>query len=184
MAVVADAEIDSPAGVVPGAPERVHPQRAHYGIHGMHAVRPVGTVVNRPVRMRPVRLVRAGDRRRPGHVITVPARRVPSVACVPRSTGASLGWLILTAGLVTLAVFGIGWLTSSGSTSSVPVPSATTVVTIHSGETLWGVATDEAPSSAPQDVVDRILQLNDISDATLYPGERLVVPVDTAAASH
>jgi hypothetical protein len=127
--------------------------------------------------MRPVRLVRAGDRRRPGHVVTVPARRARSVACVPRSRGASLGWLVLTAAIVMLIVFGIGWLASSGDTSSVPVPSATTVVTIHSGETLWDVATDEAPSSAPQDVVDRILQLNDISDATLYPGERLVVPV-------
>ena len=173
MAVVADAEIDSPAGVVPGAPDEVH--------GGIHAVRPVGTVVYRPVRMRPVRLVRAGDRRRPGHVVSVPARRAPSVVCVPRSRGASLGWMILAAGIVMLMVFGIGWLASSGDTSSVPVPSATTVVTIHSGETLWDVATTEAPASAPQDVVNRILQLNDISDAAVYPGERLVVPVGSAA---
>ncbi|HEX4223324.1 MAG TPA: LysM peptidoglycan-binding domain-containing protein, partial [Pseudonocardiaceae bacterium] len=95
--------------------------------------------------------------------------------------GASLGWLILTSGIVTLIVFGIGWLGSTGGTSSsVPVPSATTVVTIQSGQTLWEIATDEAPSSAPQDVVDRIQQLNNISDATLHPGERLVVPVEAA----
>lgn len=169
MAVVADAEIDSPAGVVPGAPT------------GIRAVRPAGTVINRPVRMRPVRLVRVGDRRRPGHVVTAPARRAASVACVPRSRGASLGWLILTAGIVMVIVFGAGWLLASGGDgSSVPVPSATTVVTVHSGETLWDVATNEAPSSSPQDVVDRIRALNDIADSTLYPGERLIVPVESA----
>lgn len=169
MAVVADAEIDSSVEVVTDAPRDVR------------AVRPAGTVIHRPVRMRPVRLVRAGDRRRPGHVVTVPARRAQSVACAPRSRGASLGWLILTAGIVMLIVFGIGWLASTGGTSSdVPVPSATTVVTIHSGQTLWDVATSDAPSSAPQDVVDRIQQLNNISDAALYPGERLVVPVEAA----
>jgi hypothetical protein len=169
MAVVADAEIDSSAEVLVGTSS------------GVRAVRPVGTVIHRPVRMRPVRLVRAGDRRRPGHVVTAPARRARSVACAPRSRGASLGWLVLTAGVVTLIVFGIGWLGSVGGTSpETPVPAATTVVTIHSGQTLWDVATSEAPSSAPQDVVDRIQQLNNISDAALYPGERLVVPVEAA----
>ena len=169
MAVVADAEIDSQVsargGMSAGAP---------------NPVRPAGTVIHRPVRMRPVRLVRAGDTRRPGHVVTAPARRRPSVACVPRSRGASLGWLILTAGIVMLIVFGIGWLGSTGGTSSVPVPSATTVVTVQSGQTLWDVATTEAPSSPPQDVVDRIRSLNHIFDAgAIYPGERLVVPVGT-----
>lgn len=170
MALVADAEIDSPAGTVPGAPE------------GVRAVRPVGTVIHRPVRMRPVRLVRAGDSRRPGgHVVTAPARRRPPEVCVPRSRGASLGWLILTAGIVALIVFGIGWLGSTGGTSpSAPVPAATTVVTIHSGETLWDIATSEAPSSAPQDVINRIEALNKIAGAALQPGERLVVPVESA----
>ncbi len=169
MAVVADAEIDSPAGVAPGAPD------------GIRAVRHAGTVINRPVRTRRVRLVRAGDRRRPGHVIMAPARRAASVACVPQSRGASLGWLILTAGIVTLIVFGAGsLLASGGDSSSVPVPTATTVVTIHSGQTLWDVATSAAPSSSPQDVVDRIRALNNITDSTLYPGERLVVPVEPA----
>ena len=153
LAVVADAEVDP-------------------------SVRPVGTIIHRPVRMRPVRLVRAGDGRRPGHVVTVPARRTP-VACAPRSRGASLGWLALTAGLVALIVVGIGWIGSFGGTAATPVPTSTTVVTVHSGETLWSVATNEAPSSSPQDVVDRIRELNHIFDAAIYPGERLIVPVET-----
>ncbi|HEX4221692.1 MAG TPA: hypothetical protein VHZ97_04985, partial [Pseudonocardiaceae bacterium] len=73
MAVVADAEIDSSAEVFIDTTS------------GVRAVRPVGTVIHRPVRMRPVRLVRAGDRRRPGHVVTAPSRRARSVACAPRS---------------------------------------------------------------------------------------------------
>ena len=171
LAVVADAEVDPSATLAPGT------RGGTSG--GVRAVRPTGTIIHRPVRMRPVRLVRAGDRRRPGHVVTVPARRAQSVACAPRSRGASLGWLALTAGLVALIVVGIGWLGSFGGTAATPVPATTTVVTVHSGETLWNVATNEAPSSSPQDVVDRIRELNHIFDAAIYPGERLVVPVET-----
>ena len=164
MATVADAGIDSPAAPAPG---------------GVRAVRPGGTIVHRPVRVRPVRLVRAGDQRRPGHVVTAPARRAHSVACAPRSRGASLGWLVLTASIVMMIVIGIGLLASTGGTSAGSVPATTTVVTIQSGQTLWDVATDEAPSSAPQDVVDRIRALNHLVDAAIYPGERLVVPVES-----
>lgn len=169
LAVVADAEVDSSAALAPGAPEG--------GSGGVRAVRPAGTIIHRPVRMRPVRLVRAGDRRRPGHVVHAPARRA-SVACAPRSRGASLGWLVLTGVIVAMIVVGIGWIGSFGGTSATPVPSTTTVVTVHSGETLWDLATNEAPSSSPQDVVDRIRELNHIFDAAIYPGERLVVPVE------
>jgi hypothetical protein len=171
LAVVADAEVDSAAALAPGAPGQ--------GAGGVRAVLPSGTIIHRPVRMRPVRLVRAGDGRRPGHVVHAPARRAQSVACAPRSRGASLGWLALTAGLVALIVVGIGWIGSFGGAAATPVPSTTTVVTVHSGETLWDVATSEAPSSSPQDVVDRIRALNHIFDAAIYPGERLVVPVGT-----
>lgn len=133
--------------------------------------------VQRPVRVRKVRLVRAGDQRRPGHRVSAPRRGYP-VACAPRSRPLSLGWFVLAAGLVMLMVFGVGWLASGSGPSAAPVPTATTIVSIHSGETLWDVATSEAPSAAPQAVVDRIRQLNDLTDAVLYPGERLTVPVD------
>jgi hypothetical protein len=183
LAVVADAEVDPSAALAPGtrASTSGSASGSASGVAsgGVRAVRPAGTIIHRPVRMRPVRLVRAGDRRRPGHVVTVPARRAQSVACAPRSRGASLGWLALTAGLVALIVVGIGWLGSFGGTAATPVPATTTVVTVHSGETLWNVATSEAPSSSPQDVVDRIRELNHIFDAAIYPGERLVVPVET-----
>ncbi|HEX3778201.1 MAG TPA: LysM peptidoglycan-binding domain-containing protein [Pseudonocardiaceae bacterium] len=123
--------------------------------------------------------MRAGDQRRPGHVAVAPGHRQPAV-CAPRPRAASFGWLILAAGLTLLIVLGAGWLGSaSDGNATVPVPSATTVVSIHSGETLWDVATQEAPGSAPQAVVDRIRQLNNLDDATLYPGEMLRVPVET-----
>jgi hypothetical protein len=171
MAVVVDAEVDSPAGVAPGV---------RIGQVGQ----PVGVPVHRPVRVRPVRLVRVGDQRRPGHHAVAPRRRQP-VACAPRSRGASLGWLLLAGGLTLLIVLSIGWLaTSSDGSPAAPVPSSTTLVSIHSSETLWDVATEEAPSSAPQAVVDRIRQLNNLADATLYPGEMLRVPVDNSAAPH
>ncbi len=85
----------------------------------------------------------------------------------------------MVGGLTLLIVLGAGWLGAGG--SAVPVPSTTTLVSVHPGETLWDLATQEAPASAPVAVVDRIRQLNNLTDAVLYPGEMLRVPV---AAAH
>jgi hypothetical protein len=171
MAVVADAEIDSPVGAAPGT-------------RNVRVGRSVGIPAQRSARVRPVRLVRVGDQRRPGHHVVAPRSRQP-MACAPRSRGASLGWLVLAGGLTLLIVLGTGWLASSSDGSAtVPVPSSTTLISIHSGETLWDVAIQEAPSSPPQAVVDRIRELNNLDDASLYPGEMLRVPVDASLAAH
>jgi predicted Zn-dependent protease len=86
----------------------------------------------------------------------------------------SIGWLVLV-GVVTFAVvLGLSW--SMGSTSD-SIPTRTTTVQVHSGQTLWTVAQHAAPSASAAAVVDRIRSLNGLGDdAVLYPGELLRVP--------
>lgn len=52
-------------------------------------------------------------------------------------------------------------------------------VTVQAGDTLWSLAARVAPHADPRDVVDEITALNDLSSASIEPGERLVVPATT-----
>ncbi len=49
-------------------------------------------------------------------------------------------------------------------------------VTIVTGQSLWEVAGDVAPSADPRDVVTEILSFNGMSSAELFPGQRLALP--------
>jgi hypothetical protein len=50
-------------------------------------------------------------------------------------------------------------------------------VTVSSGETLWGLASSvTGPGEDVRDVLDRIVELNALSDSTVHPGQQLLVP--------
>lgn len=50
-------------------------------------------------------------------------------------------------------------------------------VTVSAGETLWGLAASvTAPGEDVRDVLDRIVELNGLSDSTVRPGQQLLVP--------
>ena len=49
-------------------------------------------------------------------------------------------------------------------------------VTIVTGQSLWEVAGELAPSADPRDVVTDILSFNGMSSAELFPGQRLALP--------
>jgi len=45
------------------------------------------------------------------------------------------------------------------------------------GETLWSIARDRVgPAGDPRPVVDALIAANDLQDALIVPGERLVLP--------
>ena len=57
-------------------------------------------------------------------------------------------------------------------------PQHSTFVTVHSGDTLWSIAS--AHTGADGDVeamIDRITAVNHLGSAPLQPGERLLIPV-------
>ena len=49
-------------------------------------------------------------------------------------------------------------------------------VTIVTGQSLWEIAGDVAPTADPRDVVTDILSFNGMSSAELFPGQRLALP--------
>ena len=47
---------------------------------------------------------------------------------------------------------------------------------VQSGETLWGVATQNTAGGDPRDYVDRLRDVNRLSTPQIFPGQRLVLP--------
>ena len=86
------------------------------------------------------------------------------------------GRLVVVAVLAGLlfAAFSLGRVGAEGSTSEQR--SATTVVTVAPGETLWGVAQRLAPGEDPRPVVEQIRRLNDLESGALRAGQQLVLP--------
>ncbi|WP_372735480.1 LysM peptidoglycan-binding domain-containing protein [Nocardioides sp.] len=78
-----------------------------------------------------------------------------------------------------LAAFAIGIMVSAGSVASsdsgTPVP--TQVVTVGTGDTLWGIAADLAEDGEVRDMMVRIERLNALETPALAAGQRLVVPI-------
>ncbi|WP_136709873.1 LysM peptidoglycan-binding domain-containing protein [Agromyces sp. H66] len=50
-------------------------------------------------------------------------------------------------------------------------------VTVHQGDSLWAIAESIAPQGDPRVVIDEIMRLNGLDEATLEPGQRLALPV-------
>jgi LysM repeat protein len=81
-----------------------------------------------------------------------------------------LASLVFFAGLVFL-----GLAHSGASSTTSATQSTVSSVTVHDGDTLWGIAKRIAPGSDPRAVVDRIKSLNHLGSAALQPGQSLVV---------
>ncbi len=122
---------------------------------------------------RPFRIV---DRTRPGgRPLPMELRsRVVSTACAVRTEPVDITRMVLGAVIAVLLV--CGSLVLLMNANAAPVPSATTVVQVHAGETLWDVAVRVAPHSKPASVVGRIQELNGLSGSGLHPGQPLLVP--------
>jgi Tfp pilus assembly protein FimV len=64
--------------------------------------------------------------------------------------------------------------------TGAPADSFTTVV-VSSGDSLWSIAEEVAPSADPRDVVDAIVRLNALHGAAISAGQRLAIPAEYSA---
>jgi hypothetical protein len=80
--------------------------------------------------------------------------------------------LICTPLVIAALAIGINSGGATATNSAAPLKS----VTVSSGETLWQLARHVAPNSDPRDVVSDIMNVNQLTTANLYPGERLEIP--------
>jgi Tfp pilus assembly protein FimV len=78
-----------------------------------------------------------------------------------------------------LVAFAIGvFVTAAGSvaTQSPGTPEPTRIVQVHSGETLWGIASELADDGDVRAMMEQIERLNALDSSVLQAGQRLVVP--------
>ena len=64
---------------------------------------------------------------------------------------------------------------NAAATSSVSTDSSLTWITVESGETLWSLAQDLAPTKDPRDVIAEIVSLNQLH-SELQPGQHIAIP--------
>lgn len=84
------------------------------------------------------------------------------------------GWLLIVVSVAS------GLATADAGSASAMSGSATGVVVIQPGESLWQIAQQIAPGADPRETVLRIRELNGLSDAPVVPGQSLVVPAASA----
>jgi hypothetical protein len=95
--------------------------------------------------------------------------------CAGRVGPASLGWVVATGAFVFVCVLGLG-LFANAMSATAEIPDSTTVLWVRSGESLWDIARRVAPDADRGVVIDRIKELNGMSDVGLVPGQPLLVP--------
>ena len=91
--------------------------------------------------------------------------------------------IIVMALLVTVGVAIFGHISESQASSAHASVTTSTVI-VQPGQTMWGLAERIAPNDDPRETIARIADLNGLAGdaaATVYPGQRLVIP---AAQSH
>jgi Tfp pilus assembly protein FimV len=64
--------------------------------------------------------------------------------------------------------------------SGAPAGSFATL-TVSTGDSLWSIAEEVAPSADPRDVVDAIVRLNALQGVAISAGQRLAIPAEYSA---
>ncbi|HEV7567771.1 MAG: LysM peptidoglycan-binding protein [Leifsonia sp.] len=90
----------------------------------------------------------------------------------------TLAAIPLVAGALFFAVNG-GGAAATNTSSTVQFH----YVTVQSGQSLWSIATNVAPSADPRDVIAEIVSLNQLQSAVVTPGQRVAIPAQYASAS-
>lgn len=78
--------------------------------------------------------------------------------------------------LATALILAIGFLSSNALASGEKSKAHFTYVTVHAGETLWGLAEIHAKGKDPRDWIQSLVELNNLTANQLQPGQRLALP--------
>ena len=78
--------------------------------------------------------------------------------------------------LVIALVMAIGFFSSNALASGEASKAHYNYVTIHAGETLWGLAESHAKGQDPRDWIQSLVELNNLTSNQLQPGQRLALP--------
>ena len=84
--------------------------------------------------------------------------------------------------VLALAVAVVGGGAALASNEAGASAGSFTEITVMSGETLWSIAEELAPTSDPRDVVAQITRLNALSGGSVTAGQRIAIPAEYAPA--
>jgi len=101
----------------------------------------------------------------------VGSRSAPSAAH-PRLRVTRFGRLLLTLGVLAVALMVAGSLLSAGSASAT----IDHTVTVSAGQTLSGIAAHELPQVSVPEGVAQIQLANDLSSSEVHAGQRIAIP--------
>ncbi len=125
-------------------------------------------------------LTRTGVRsysHRHGNVRSVPAAMIADAAPAvrrPRRRGWRRDPRVVLAGAATAVV---GFVMLGGNVyGALTTGQQPLRVTVHAGDTLWGIAAAHDRGGDVRDAVDRIVSLNHLAGASITPGEDLLLP--------
>ena len=82
--------------------------------------------------------------------------------------------------MIALVTLGLAVTIPTLSTASLQAaaPKQFATVVVHSGDDLWTLASNRTPSGRDvQSVVDIVIAENHLAGATVYPGQRLRIPI-------
>ncbi len=93
------------------------------------------------------------------------------------------GRAVLTAAVATplVVVALILSLNGGGATATSTGGTSLATVTVHPGQSLWGIAEQVAPQSDPREFIADILRLNHLASAEIQPGQELMIPAEYGA---
>jgi hypothetical protein len=93
------------------------------------------------------------------------------------------GRLVLTALVATPLVLGAGLVALNGGAAVASKDASGTAfeyVTVSSGQSLWDLAEEIAPSADPRDVIASVVDLNRLPTSDVAAGQQLAVPAEYA----
>lgn len=102
----------------------------------------------------------------------------PSLRLTRRGRVVLLGLplLLLAIAVLVLSGFLTAPLKAGVNGGEAGVGSATSKVTVNSGESIWSIAASSGVDRDVRDVVAEIVQLNELSTSVLSPGQQIFVP--------
>ncbi|MCX6403678.1 MAG: LysM domain-containing protein [Actinobacteria bacterium] len=111
------------------------------------------------------------------HLYAVPTRKVVGTRTVLTQRGRLVLGLITTASVLAVLALVFAAFTPNASASTGDVSANTHIQIVEAGQTLWQIASEVDPSADPRETINRILDLNSLSNsAQIHAGQALIVP--------
>jgi hypothetical protein len=112
------------------------------------------------------------------HLYAVPTRKVVGTRTVLTQRGRLVLGLITTATVLAVLALVFAAFTPNASATTGDVSANTHIQIVEAGQTLWQIASDVDPSADPRETINRILDLNSLSNsAQIHAGQALIVPI-------